>query len=357
MKAKRGISLLCIAICCVVSIHFRYKRKAHVDSPSRVEPAFFRLSPVVVALTQQQKLNTSNLSSSPPCGKICSYEWDAKEDGKYYPLLYKSVNCPNMFHRMAHTPYKVILPPPRRPPPHLKNESFTIDGQCPLAFWYFNNAAKVRVLRPWNATKFRDLLARDKMANINSYGDRNVLKPALIKYKHITEGKHVAVVGTQIPWAEAMLLNLGAKSITTIEYRQLVIEDKRVTTTTPYRMAEEFLSGHTVPFDTVFSYSSLEHSGLGRYGDPISPYGDLEATAQVWCMVKPGGHFIVAVPVSKYRKDCFVFWNAYRLYGAVRLQHMTANWRVLDEFDARDRHPHVSQRIYVLQKVNKTFIN
>jgi len=192
------------------------------------------------------------------------------------------------------------------------------------------------------------------VANINPYQDKNVLKSALVKYKHLVRGKRVAVVGTEKPWAEAMLLNLGANSITTIEYRELVIEDERVTTTTPYRMAEQFFSGEGDPFDTVFTYSSLEHSGLGRYGDPISPYGDLEATAQVWCMVKPGGHFILAIPVSKNRKKCLVFWNAYRQYGEVRLQHMTANWRVLDEFDARDHHPHVTQRIYVLQKVNKT---
>ena len=87
-----------------------------------------------------------------------------------------------------------------------------------------------------------------------------------------------------------MLVNFGASSVTTIEYANLSIEHQRVTTITPYRVAEHFISGQAVPFDTVFTYSSLEHSGLGRYGDPMSPFGDLEASAQVWCMVKPGGH-------------------------------------------------------------------
>ena len=108
------------------------------------------------------------------------------------------------------------------------------------------------------------------------------------------------------------------------------------------------MSGQAVPFDTVFTYSSLEHSGLGRYGDPLSPFGDLEASAQVWCMVKPGGHFILAVPVSKDRHQCSVYWNAHRIYGSVRLQHLTANWRVLEEFKARDSWKH---RIFVLEKV------
>jgi len=122
-----------------------------------------------------------------------------------------------------------------------------------------------------------------------------------------------------------------------------------VTTITPHRLAEQFISGRGAPFDTVFTYSSLEHSGLGRYGDPITPFGDLEATAQVWCMVKPGGHFILAVPVSADRNKCSVMWNGCYVYGAVRLQHLTANWRVLDEFVALDNWKH---RIYVLQKVD-----
>ena len=189
---------------------------------------------------------------------------------------------------------------------------------------------------------------RDNVTNINHYRDKNVLKPALIKYRHIIDGKRVAVIGTQIPWAEAILVNLGARSITTIEYANLVIEHEKVRIVTPYRLAKYFARGEAVLFDTAFTFSSLEHSGLGRYGDPLTPYGDLEASAQVWCMVKPGGHFILAVPVSRDRQKCSILWNAHRIYGSARLQHLTANWRVLEEFQARDSWKH---RIYVLQKV------
>jgi len=289
-------------------------------------------------------------SSSTPCGKICSYDWDSMEEGNYYPLLHKAVNCANTLRRMAHSPYPVVLPPPRRPPPNVTGE-FSMDGRCPITgFRYYDesrgNTKTAR--RRFNAKSFRLLLAHDNVTNINRYRDRNVLKPALTKYRHVIDGKRVAVIGTQVPWAEAILLNLGAGSITTIEYANLVIEHERVTTVTPYRLAEEFASSEAVPFDTVFTFSSLEHSGLGRYGDPLTPYGDLEASAQVWCMVKPEGHFILAVPVSDDRQRCSIMWNALRIYGTVRLQHLTANWRVLEEFEARDFWKH---RIYVLQKV------
>jgi len=322
-----------------------------VGFKNRVAAASYKRPSIVAISDQPNTINSS--SSSRPCGKTCSYESDAREEGKYYPLLLKVVNCPDIFHRMAWNFHPVVRPPPRRPPPELLGK-FTMDGQCPVSrFWYLDNSTVVK--KPaqtyFNATTFRKLLEKENLTNVNSYRDKNVLKPALVKYEHLIRGKRIAVVGTEKPWAEAMLVNLGANSITTIEYRQLVIEHERVITITLDRLAKLFISGHGDPFDTVFTYSSLEHSGLGRYGDPITPFGDLEATAQIWCMVKPGGHLILAVPASDNRTTCSVVWNAHRIYGAVRLQHLTANWRVLDAFNAMD----VGQNhIFVLQK--KTFV-
>lgn len=321
---------------------------------------FFRVQNVYMAAhgkpapnpisSEQVQYTKMTALSSPPCGKICSYDWDAREDGKYYPLLHKVVSCPNTFYRMAHSPYLVIRPPPRNPPPNMLN-NFTMDGQCPVShIMYIDNSSGAKKPAPkvFKKNMFQKLLAQDNVTNVNHYKDKNVLKPALVKYKHLIQEKRVAVVGTERPWAEAILLNLGAKSITTIEYLELVIEHERVETVTPYHLAEQFINGQAVPFDTVFSYSSLEHSGLGRYSDPITPFGDLEASAQVWCMVKPGGHFILAVPVSNNRNNCSIVWNAHRIYGSVRLQHLTANWRVLEDFNAMDYRRH---RIFVLQKI------
>jgi len=227
---------------------------------------------------------------------------------------------------------------------------YTISGLCPIsAFEYYDESSGARKKQTsFDSKTFHKLLQLDNLTNINHYKDKNVLKPALIKYKHLIEGKRVAVVGTLEPWAEAMLLNLGASRVITIEYTDLVIEHERIETITPYRVAEQFRSGVAVPYDTVFSYSSIEHSGLGRYGDPLTPFGDFEATAQVWCMVKPGGHFILAVMSSSDRHTCSLVWNAHRVYGDVRLQHLTANWRVMEDFQALDRRKH---RIFVLQKV------
>lgn len=91
-------------------------------------------------------------------------------------------------------------------------------------------------------------------------------------------------------------------------------------------LATKYLN-HGPLFDVAISFSSVEHSGLGRYGDPLNPFGDLEATAQSWCLLKPNGLFFIGVPTG--RTD-YLFWNVHRIYGPLRFPHLTANFRHLD---------------------------
>ena len=49
-------------------------------------------------------------------------------------------------------------------------------------------------------------------------------------------------------------------------------------------------------FDAMVTFSSIEHSGLGTYGDSINPWGDLISMARAWCTLKPKGKALVGVP-------------------------------------------------------------
>jgi hypothetical protein len=81
---------------------------------------------------------------------------------------------------------------------------------------------------------------------------------------------------------------------------------------------------HRPTFDMVVSISNFEHDGLGRYGDPIDPDGDLRAMNEMRSLVSPGGVLILGVPVAR---DAVV-WNAHRLYGRVRLPLLLRGWSV-----------------------------
>ena len=339
-----------------MSTNFKLKR---TDAASRGFLATARLSCiffvffvrifVYIAVIRGVSVDSQrSLSPCRQCGQTCSMEFDSKEEGRLYPLLRKQVNCENIMHRMAFCPFKTIRPPPRKPPPKLMR-NYTMDGHCVFGgLWYVDNSAPSAKLS-YNASRFNSLLTRDgRGVDVNPYHDKRKVKPALESYPSAIKGKHVAVIGTEVPWLEAIVLNLGADKVTTMEYRNLHIEHPRVSIVTPFQYAASFLNRTAENFDSVVSYSSIEHTGLGRYGDPLMPYGDMEAIAQIWCAIKPGGYLFLALPVSGGRKQCILEWNAHRIYSYFRLQHLTANFKVLEEIATRDI---ARQTLYVLQKV------
>jgi len=62
-----------------------------------------------------------------------------------------------------------------------------------------------------------------------------------------------------------------------------------------------YLRGELPEFDFVISDSSIEHSGMGRYGDAINPWGDLITMAKAWCVTKENGFFLLGVPGMNFQ--------------------------------------------------------
>jgi Caenorhabditis protein of unknown function, DUF268 len=140
------------------------------------------------------------------------------------------------------------------------------------------------------------------------------------------QGSRVLVIGSERPWLEATCLLLGAKDVVTLEYGTILSTHPRIQTLTPSDFREQYTKGTLGQFDTVVSYSSLEHSGLGRYGDALNPWGDLLAVARAWCVTKPGGALALGLPTG----IDYVTVNAHRVYGKVRWPLITANWIQVD---------------------------
>jgi hypothetical protein len=68
-----------------------------------------------------------------------------------------------------------------------------------------------------------------------------------------------------------------------------------------------------IPSDSITSLSCMhviEHIGLGRYGDPLDPDGDLKAISELVRVLAPGGNLLVATPVGRPRVE----FNAHRVY-------------------------------------------
>ncbi len=91
-----------------------------------------------------------------------------------------------------------------------------------------------------------------------------------------------------------------------------------------YRPAELQLSNwesgfadlNNLPFETdsqpsISCMHTVEHIGLGRYGDPIDPQGDLKAINELKRIVQPGGDLLFVTPVGRSRIE----YNAHRIFS------------------------------------------
>ena len=141
------------------------------------------------------------------------------------------------------------------------------------------------------------------------------------------------------PITETLLLAAGASHVTTVEYNlNLSYAHPAISTVDPDAFASDDFAG----VSAVFSMSSYDHDGLGRYGDPIAPDGDLLSLSALrlrllsWSLSHSGDDggasscltpiLFLTVPIGP---DVIV-WNLHRRYGRVRLPLLLAGWEVLD---------------------------
>jgi len=165
------------------------------------------------------------------------------------------------------------------------------------------------------------------------------------------------VLGTQTPWAENGLIHFGAKHIITVEYMKIVSEHPKLSAIHPVELAKKFLTHSLPPVDFIFTYSSLEHDGLGRYGDPINPYADLESIARAHCLLKPNGVLFLGLPVGPDKVESYL----HRIYGKHRMALILPLWEPIDlinnYLNLSDPNTYagnfLNQLIWVLKKKNK----
>jgi hypothetical protein len=261
--------------------------------------------------------------------------------------------CMKLFIKLSSPNTNLIFRPPLKQPPPELMPNFTDNGKMPIIKQYYfddaysdSDAAKAdkvnQIITIGDVAKLRKLV-KEKVP-MSSYDD-TVMNKKLFAYKSEVSGKSIAVIGTISPWIEAIAYEVGAAKITTLDYTRKIYEDSRLEWIHVNDYLEEIIkSGQFEEFDNIASFSSIEHSGLGRYGDPLSPYGDLDAVKQVNCMLKPGGLFFLGLPVSSDGSS-YIEYNAHRIYGTYRLNLLFKGWQLLESELGGANH-----RVFVLKK-------
>jgi hypothetical protein len=135
------------------------------------------------------------------------------------------------------------------------------------------------------------------------------------------EGKKVAIIGSTSPWIEAIVLNHGCTDITTVEYN-------KPNSFHPYIKTIEYndFIFEENKYDYIISYSSIEHSGLGRYGDPLNPDADIETMNHIYKSLVSDGILFWGAPVGG---SDVLTWNAHRVYGKIRLPVLFKNFKII----------------------------
>ena len=73
------------------------------------------------------------------------------------------------------------------------------------------------------------------------------------------------MIGSTTPWIEVILLAQGARHITTLEYNTYPCNHPNITLISPVEFSKLVNLNKAPVFDAMVTFSSLEHSGLGRY--------------------------------------------------------------------------------------------
>jgi SAM-dependent methyltransferase len=232
----------------------------------------------------------------------------------------------------------IDAPPPMQLPAELRDR-YTRCGSVKTADYLVDDTRRgerVKIVVSVSELHHMITLSR-KIRTMNAFQSIEQSRFVEALKKYTVRHKDVVVFGSTEPHIEAMVLSFNADSVTTIEYGPRDYQHADMFTAIPSEFAahcDETVSVESIStdpempcqFDVAISLSSFDHDGLGRYGDPLAPDGDLLAMNEVYKMVKPGGYLIMSVPIG----EDLVIWNLMRRYGRKRLPKLLQGWEVVE---------------------------
>lgn len=170
-----------------------------------------------------------------------------------------------------------------------------------------------------------DEVAAGKDISCKDYTDSAPDVATALQLLNLGPNDRMLVGGSITPWIEAVALHHGVGQVVTVDYNEPVCDacHERLTT-----ISMDKLMRFSTPaeYSHIISYSSIEHDGLGRYGDPFDPWGDMHAMKEFWTLLKEDGFLLLAVPT--WSPDQLTQLLA-RNYGPIRLPWLIQGWEYM----------------------------
>ncbi len=289
--------------------------------------------------------------------------------GLFFPQVRRKIDCNTIFSHSSEfdlSEKRDKWPPPFQIPSVFWDD-FTYGDKISVTSAYFvsnrqtsaaldvpGSEKNLGVEQSFSLENIHQLIEEAPIGNLGTYG-REVSKKMyefLRRHQHLFIAKHAMVVGSTSPWIEAILIHLGAAHVTTVDYGSFPALHPKMSVVTHEQLTTDFLSkSKTSSFDFAITYSSLEHAGLGRYGDIMNPWADRLACAKVWCQLKSGAHFVFGVPTSSPPGTDVNSWESTIQYNDQRLYGRTFYANALNNFEQVDREGSMIQEPFLLRRV------
>ena len=272
------------------------------------------------------------------CGDLCTMNGAQKRAGwgKYMPTITAPVHCAKLYATDLFEASSPHWPPPEVIPAPLFDD-YTFNRYVRMKYPNDGFLAQKYSGGLALASQWTQGLVNDMIQNVTTgrmegnYGKANV--HAIQRSVQLAgwKGKNVLVIGSENPWAEAILLSEGVGHVYTLEYGAINSTHPQLSTFTPHEFNRLYREGRLPRFQGMATFSSLEHSGLGRYGDVLNPWGDVVQMAKTWCILDPGSTVAVGVEGRVKGKGCGlrrdgITWNLHRKYGIRRFPLLFSNF-------------------------------
>lgn len=208
-----------------------------------------------------------------------------------------------------------MTPPKWEHLPQQLQLEYLLDGKVKLEDWYIDGTVPTN--KKWTTEEFNNLRKKANNREVNYYGPTDTWLYEALDLCPIN-GINVAIMGSVEPWYETIVMEFGGKP-TTIDYNLPGYKNPDIEEIS----VQDYWKAPR-RFDVAISISSFEHDGLGRYGDPLNPKGDLRAMGEMKKILKKDGILFLAVPVGLDK----IVWNAHRIYGTIRFPMLIEGWHL-----------------------------
>merc|ERR1712106_74759 len=262
------------------------------------------------------------------CGELCNLDKEVpKHSDEFLGTVRSKVDCKKLFQPLVFNTHSAGPPPEWHQVSDKYQQIITHNGRIDAHAFYFDDSELGMDQghpRVFTEEHVQGLVEQWENRTCVTKGSSEQIDEAAAVID-VSE-KNILVIGTVEPWLEAVLLSRGAKKVLTLEYGNYVSQFPKLEFIKPKEFGERYLAGTLEEFDAVFTHSSLEHSGLGRYGDSLNPWGDILSVAQAWCASTPDAKLAIAVPTAVTGKDA-ILYNGAKIYGPRLYPFLVTNWR------------------------------